>query len=195
MTEDSCLSNYATPEAISELPNKGEIMLTSHQIRCLQTTERCLREIQSSEEFRQLKYYPDVTLSDAIQAVSELLDEHQICNYNSPNFTNKDLLKYLEQRPVMHIRRVNNWHEKINLFILDAAKEVAILSLLTTGFMLVGTIFCRGIDRIERSRGEEYQPTWINNSKVFEGSAIASIAVFLGASLTGACASGDKNDD
>ena len=45
------------------------------------------------------------------------------------------------------------------------------------------------------SRGEEYQPTWIYNAKIFEGSAIASIAVFLGASLTGACVAGGKNDD
>jgi len=29
----------------------------------------------------------------------------------------------------------------------------------------------------------------------FEGSAIASIAVFLGASLTGACVAGDGKDD
>jgi hypothetical protein len=75
MTEDSCLSSYARQETINELPNKGEIMLTSHQIRCLQTTESWLKEIQSSEEFRQLEYYPDVTLGDAIQAVNELLDD------------------------------------------------------------------------------------------------------------------------
>lgn len=70
--------NLSNLEAIRELPNKGEIMLTSNQIRRLQTTECWLREIQSSEEFRQLKYYPDVTLGDAIQAISELLDEHNI---------------------------------------------------------------------------------------------------------------------
>jgi hypothetical protein len=70
-------------EAIRELPNKGEIMLTTNQIRRLQATECWLREIQSSEEFRQLEYYPDVTLGDAIQAISELLDEHKLYDHNS----------------------------------------------------------------------------------------------------------------
>ncbi|MBD2303231.1 hypothetical protein [Nostoc sp. FACHB-190] len=65
----------------------------------------------------------------------------------------------------------------------------------TTSFMVVGTIFCRGVDRIEQSRGDKYQPIWIYNAKLFEGSAIASIAVFLGASLTGACVAGSNKDE
>ncbi len=169
-------------------------MLTSNQIRRLQTTERWLREIRDSEEFKVLNYCPDATLGDAIQAVDELLQSHNYCNEKSASFTDNQLQKYLEQKPVMHIRRVIPWREKISSFILDAASEVAILSLLTTGFMVVGTIFCHGVDRIEQSRGEEYQPTWINNAKIFEGSAIASIAVFLGASLISACANGGKKD-
>ncbi|MHC5726244.1 MAG: hypothetical protein ACYTXY_19350, partial [Nostoc sp.] len=82
----------------------------------------------------------------------------------------------------------------INSFILNGASSVAIVSLVTTSFMVVGSIFCHGFDRIEESRGEQYQPTWIYNAKIFEGSAIASIAVFLGASLTAACLAGDKKD-
>ncbi|PHJ57176.1 hypothetical protein VF14_21725 [Nostoc linckia z18] len=187
--------NLQNLEAINELPNKGATMLTSNQIRRLQVTDRWLREIRASEEFRQLEYSPDVTLGDAIQAVGELLDEHDHCDYKPSNFTNDQWYSYLEQKPVMHIPRVVTLREKINSFILDAASEIAILSLLTTGFMVVGTIFCHGIDRLEESRGDQYQPTWIYNAKIFEGSAIASIAVFLGASLTGACAAGDKNDD
>ncbi len=34
-------------------------MLTSNQIRRLQATERLLKDIRDSEEFRQLEYYPD----------------------------------------------------------------------------------------------------------------------------------------
>jgi hypothetical protein len=127
--------------------------------------------------------------------VAELLDEHEPCDYNPSNFTDSEWHSYLEQKPVMHIRRVKNWREKINSFILDGASSVAIVSLVTTSFMVVGSIFCHGVDRIEESRGDQYQPTWIYNAKIFEGSAIASIAVFLGASLTGACVAGDKNDD
>ncbi|MHC5747486.1 MAG: hypothetical protein ACYTXT_37540 [Nostoc sp.] len=127
--------------------------------------------------------------------MGELLDFHVHCDSKPLNFTNSEWHSYLEQKPVMHIRRVKTWREKINSFIQDAASEVAILSLLTTGFMVVGTILCHGVDRIEQSRGDQYQPTWIYNAKIFEGSAIASIAVFLGASLTGACVAGDKNDD
>jgi hypothetical protein len=82
--------NLRNLEAISELPNKGEIMLTSNQIRRLQTTECWLREIRDSEEFRQLEYYPDVTLSDAIQAVGELLDEHEPYDSKPINYTNSD---------------------------------------------------------------------------------------------------------
>lgn len=170
-------------------------MLKFNQIRRLQTTERWLREIRDSEEFKVLNYCPDATLGDAIQAVDELLQSHNYCNEKSAFFTDNQLQKYLEQKPVMHIRRVVTLREKMSLFILDAAKEVAILSLLTTGFMVVGTIFCHGVDRIEQSRGEEYQPTWINNALIFEGSAITSIAIFLGANLIGACAAGGKKDD
>jgi hypothetical protein len=94
----------------------------------------------------------------------------------------------------MHIRRVKTWRKKIAIFIQGAASSVAIVSLVTTSFMVVGSIFCHGFDRIEESRGEEYQPTWIYNAKIFEGSAIASIAVFLGASLTLACLAGDNKD-
>lgn len=170
-------------------------MLNQNQLRRLEASSRWLREIQDSAEFKQLEYYPDVMLGDAIQAIGELLDEHDPCDYKPSNFTDDQLYSYLEQRPVMHICRVKTWREKIAIFILDTASEVALLSLVTTSFMVVGAIFCHGFDRIESSRGEEYQPTWIYNAKIFEGSAIASLAVFLGASLTGACVAGDGKDD
>ena len=186
--------NLRSLEAINELPLE-RTMLNQNQLRRLKAVDRWLREIRDSEEFRQLEYSPDVMLGDAIQAVGELLDEHDYCDSKPLNFTNEEWSSYLEQKPVMHIRRVIPWRKKINSFILDAASEVAILSLLTTGFMVVGSILCHGFDRIEESRGDQYQPTWIYNAKIFEGSAIASIAVFLGASLTGACVAGDKNDD
>ncbi|MBN3945041.1 MAG: hypothetical protein HWQ38_00500 [Nostoc sp. NMS7] len=186
--------NLRNLEAINELPLE-RTMLNQNQLRRLEAIDRWLREIRDSKEFGQLEYSPDVMLGDAIQAVGELLDFHVSCDYKPTNFTDSEWHSYLEQKPVMHIRRVKTWREKINSFIQDAASEVAILSLLTTGFMVVGTIFCHGVDRIEQSRGEEYEPTWIYNAKIFEGSAIASIAVFLGASLTGACIAGDQNDD
>ena len=185
--------NLRNLEAINELPFQ-RTMLNQNQLRRLEAVDRWLREIRDSQEFRQLEYSPDVMLGDAIQAVGELLDEHEPYDYKPTNFTDSEWHSYLEQKPVMHIRRVIPWREKINSFILDAVSEIAILSLLTTGFMVIGTIFCHGVDRIEESRGEEYQPTWIYNAKIFEGSAIASIAVFLGASLTSACAAGDKRD-
>jgi hypothetical protein len=186
--------NLRNLEAINELPLQ-RTMLNQNQLRRLEAIDRWLIEIRDSEEFKQLEYSPDVMLGDAIQAVGELLDFHVHCDSNPLNFTDEQWHSYLEQKPVMHIRRVIPWREKINSFIQDAASEVAILSLLTTGFMVVGSIFCHGFDRIEESRGDQYQPTWIYNAKIFEGSAIASIAVFLGASLTGACVAGDKNDD
>ncbi|MBD2533019.1 hypothetical protein H6G97_26980 [Nostoc flagelliforme FACHB-838] len=186
--------NLRNLEAINELPLE-KVILNQNQLRRLEAIDRWLREIRDSEEFRQLEYSPDVMIGDAIQAVGELLDEHEHCDFKPLNFTYPEWHSYLEQKPVMHIRRVIPWRKKINSFILDAASEVAIMSLLTTSFMVVGTIFCHGVDRIEQSKGEEYQPTWIYNAKIFEGSAIASISVFLGASLTGACVAGDKNDD
>jgi hypothetical protein len=186
--------NLRNLEAINELPLQ-RTMLNQNQLRRLEAIDRWLIEIRDSEEFKQLEYSLDVMLGDAIQAVGELLDEHDHCDSKPLNFTDEQWHSYLEKKPVMHIRRVIPWREKINSFILDAASSVAIVSLVTTSFMVVGSIFCHGFDRIESSRGEEYQPTWIYNAKIFEGSAIASIAVFLGASLTGACVAGDKNDD
>lgn len=188
--------NLRNLEAINELPHENEkVMLNQNQLRKLEASYRWLRELQDSAEFKQIEYYPDVTLGDAIQAIGELLDEHEPCDYSRTNFTDEQLYSCLERLPVMHIRRVVTWREKISSFILDTASEVALVSLLTTSFMVVGTIFCRGVDRIEQSRGDKYQPTWIYNAKLFEGSAIASIAVFLGASLTGACVAEGKKDE
>jgi hypothetical protein len=186
--------NLRNLEAINELPLE-RTMLNQNQLRRLEAIDRWLIEIRDSEEFRQLEYSPDLMLGDAIQAVGELLDEHDYCDSKPLNFINEEWSSYLEQKPVMHIRRIIPWRKKINSFILNAASSVAIVSLVTTSFMVVGTIFCHGFDRIEESRGEQYQPTWIYNAKIFEGSAIASIAVFLGASLTGACVAGDGKDD
>ncbi|WP_375470446.1 hypothetical protein [uncultured Nostoc sp.] len=186
--------NLRNLEAINELPFE-KVMLNQNQLRRLEAIDRWLIEIRDSEEFKQLEYSPDVMIGDAIQAVGELLDEHEHCDSKPTDFTDSEWHSYLEQKPVMHIRRVKTWREKINSFILNGASSVAIVSLVTTSFMVVGSIFCHGFDRIEESRGEEYQPTWIYNAKIFEGSAIASLAVFLGASLTGACVAGDKNDD
>ena len=185
--------NLRNLEAINELPLE-RTMLNQNQLRRLEAIDRWLIEIRDSEEFKQLEYSPDVMLGDAIQAVGELLYEHEPYDYKPTNFTDSEWHSYLEEKPVMHIRRVKTWREKINSFILGAASEVAIVSLVTTSFMVVGSIFCHGVDRIEQSRGEEYQPTWIYNAKILEGSAIASIAVFLGASLTGACVALDKKD-
>lgn len=56
-------------------------MLNQNQRRKLETIDCWLREIRQSEEFRQLEYCPDVTLGDAIQAVGELLQEHNHCDY------------------------------------------------------------------------------------------------------------------
>lgn len=186
--------NLRNLEAINELPFE-RTMLNQNQLRRLEAIDRWLREIRDSEQFRQLEYSPDVMLGDAIQAVGELLDEHEPSDYKPTNFTDSEWHSYLEKKPVMHIRRVIPWRKKIAIFIQNAASEVAIVSLVTTSLMVVGTIFCHGFDRIEESRGEEYQPTWIYNAKIFEGSAIASLAVFLGASLTGACVAGAKKDD
>ncbi|MCC5634045.1 hypothetical protein LC613_42320 [Nostoc sphaeroides CHAB 2801] len=166
--------NLRNLEAINELPLQ-RTMLNQNQLRRLEAIDRWLREIRDSEEFRQLEYSPDVMLGDAIQAVGELLDEHDPCDYKPTNFTDDQWHSYLEQKPVMHIRRVKNWREKINSFILNGASSVAIVSLVTTSFMVVGAIFCHGFDRIESSRGEEYQPTWIYNAKIFEGSAISHL--------------------
>ncbi|MBD2303775.1 hypothetical protein, partial [Nostoc sp. FACHB-190] len=125
--------NLRNLEAINELPHENEkVMLNQNQLRSLEASYRWLRELQDSAEFKQLEYYPDVTLGDAIQAIGELLDEHEPCDYNRANFTDEQLYSCLERLPVMHIRRVKSWREKIALFILDTASEVALVSLLTT---------------------------------------------------------------
>ncbi|MHC5740186.1 hypothetical protein, partial [Nostoc sp.] len=125
--------NLRNLEAINELPLQ-RTMLNQNQLRRLEAIDRWLIEIRDSEEFKQLEYSPDVMLGDAIQAVGELLDEHDHFDSKPLNFTNSEWHSYLEQKPVMHIRRVKNWREKINSFIQDGASSVAILSLLTTGF-------------------------------------------------------------
>jgi hypothetical protein len=51
--------------------------LSQNQLRRLSACSRWLREIRDSESFAQLDYHPDLTLGDAIQAVSELLQEHE----------------------------------------------------------------------------------------------------------------------
>lgn len=74
------VNNPALIKAINEL-HLEKVMLNQNQLRRLEASSRWLREIQNSAEFKQLEYYPDVTLGDAIQAVGELLQEHDYCNY------------------------------------------------------------------------------------------------------------------
>ncbi|MBW4635454.1 MAG: hypothetical protein KME30_27255 [Iphinoe sp. HA4291-MV1] len=54
-------------------------MLNNSQIRRLEIISRWLTEIRDSDEFKKLDYYPEVHLGDAIQAVGELLLEHEPC--------------------------------------------------------------------------------------------------------------------
>lgn len=72
--------NLRNLEAINELPLE-KVMLNQNQLRRLKASCRWLREIQDSVEFKQLEHYPDVTLGDAIQAIGELLDQHDPCDY------------------------------------------------------------------------------------------------------------------
>ncbi|MBD2255471.1 hypothetical protein [Nostoc parmelioides] len=51
-------------------------MLNQNQLRRLEASARWLREIQALAQFKQLEYYPDLTLGEAIQAVGEPLQEH-----------------------------------------------------------------------------------------------------------------------
>lgn len=82
-------------------------MLNQNQLRRLEACERLLKEIRESEEFRQLEYCPDCTLGDAIQAVGELLNEHESYDYKplvrnakQTNFTVNEWQKYLEHKSV-----------------------------------------------------------------------------------------------
>lgn len=59
-------------------------MLKSNQIRRLQTTEHWLREINPGfKGVWTTEYCLDVTLGYAIQAVGELLQKQEVCNYKS----------------------------------------------------------------------------------------------------------------
>uniref|UniRef100_UPI001E5508C5 hypothetical protein n=1 Tax=Streptomyces clavuligerus TaxID=1901 RepID=UPI001E5508C5 len=113
-------------EAINEIRLERK-MLNQNQLRRLEAIDCWLREIRDSEEFSQLEYSPDVMLGDAIQAVGELVDFHVPYDSKPLNFINEEWHSYLEQKPVMHIRRVKTWREKINSFIQDGASSVAIV--------------------------------------------------------------------
>jgi hypothetical protein len=132
------MNNPPLIEAINELTVE-KVMLNQNQTRRLEAIARWLREIRDSAEFKQLEYSPDVTLADAIQAVGELLQEQDHCDYNPSNFTDEEWHKYLEQRPVMHIRRVIPWREKISSFILDAAIKGALYKAFTDLGILLDT--------------------------------------------------------
>ncbi|MGI2907660.1 hypothetical protein [Tolypothrix sp. VBCCA 56010] len=138
-------------------------MLNQNQIRRLEAIERWLREIQDSEEFKAIDYHPDLMIGDAIQAVGELLNE--------------------EGKPTTHIYYVVPMREKVRRIVLNAATQAAFLGFVTTGFMMCGALFCHGLDRAQS------KSDWANTAKAYEGAALASTAVFLGACLTGACAS------
>jgi hypothetical protein len=89
--------NLRNLEAINEQPFERK-MLNQNQLRRLEAVDRWLREIRDSEEFRQLEYSPDVMLGDAIQAVGELLDEHEPYDYKPTNFTDSEWLNSTQQR-------------------------------------------------------------------------------------------------
>ncbi|WP_414588754.1 hypothetical protein [Scytonema sp. PCC 10023] len=175
-------------------------MLNNHQIDQLITTEQWLEEIQNSLEFQELDFHPDLNLSDARQAIAELLDAQKPSNFTP---TEWDDYKPAEDKPVMHLRIVRPWWQKVQDCLLSKLAEVAIASgtapwaiasLFLSGFLGSAALFAWGMDGINRNRDFFHRVDWEATAETCQGAALSTFAVFLGVSLTGGVIAGVRKD-
>lgn len=168
-------------ESLNELPlTEDKPMLTTDQIDRLEICRDWLKEVSYSDEYmistsdiRQLDY--------AVEYINRVLKEYQSCDYTPKLQTKPQIM-----RPSIK--------KRLRELVKNMAVHGVQVSLIGIVLMGVGAVFCYGADRIEQSRGEDYQPTWINRAKVLEGLAICSIGVGVGSIAVGVCVSGDKQD-
>lgn len=157
-------------------------MLNDHQVNRLITVEQWLEEIQDSPEFEDLDYHPDLNLSDARQALAEVLDAQKPSNFSPTEWED---YKVQEDKPVMHLRIVRPWWQKAQDCLLSRLAEVAIASLFLSGFLGSAALFAWDMDGINRNRDFFHRVDWEEVTQTTSGAALSTFAVFLGVSLTG----------
>ncbi|KAB8316117.1 hypothetical protein SD81_028460 [Tolypothrix campylonemoides VB511288] len=158
-------------------------MLNNQQIDQLITIEQWLEEIQDSEEFEALDYHPDLTIGDARMAIADLLNIQELSNF-TPS----------EDKPVMHLRIVRPWWQKVQDCLLSKLAEAAIASLFLSGFLGSAALFAWGMDGINRNRDFFHRVDWEEVTQTTSGAALSTFAVFLGVSLTGGVIAGVRKD-
>lgn len=146
-------------------------MLRYDQIEKLEIIHKWLEEITESEEFAELDIYPDATLEDSLEGVKEVLTNHYPCGYEPP-------------KPVMHIRRVRPWHEKLRDHIFVGLGEVAVTSLLVAAVSGCLSLTLWGASEIKAGMGyKKSAPDFAAQSQMYRGMALASLGLSLGASV------------
>jgi len=158
-------------------------MLKFNQIEKLEIMQKWLEEIVESEEFKDLDFYPDVTLGDSLQGIEEVLTNYYPSGYTPPRFE--------DEKPVMHLRWVKGWREKL----VDGLSSITITSLLTAAVTASTSIFFWGVSDIDRATGNRLSPDFAQQSHLYRGAAIASLGLFLLSGVAAACTeAGGKGD-
>ena len=165
-------------------------MLNDHQVSRLITVEQWLEEIQDSPEFEDLDYHPDLNLSDARQAIAELLDAQKPSNLTSTEWED---FKVQEDNLVMRLYRVSPWYEKLKDRVFVGLGEIALTSLIVAAVSGCGSLFCWGISDLKAGMGYKSSPDFAAQSQMYRGLAHASTALSLGSSVIGGVIGGKKN--
>ncbi|MCP6760059.1 MAG: hypothetical protein NHB32_15195 [Fischerella sp. CENA71] len=151
-------------------------MLTTDQLDRLEICRDWLIELAVSDEY--LRFPNTGKLQYAIRHIEAVLSENQPCDY---------IPQPKPKRPSIKNR--------LRSLVLEASVHTLKASFIGIVLCGLGTVFCYGLDRVQQSRGEDYQPIWSNQAKVFSGLAICSISVAIGAGVVGVCASGGEQDE
>ncbi|TBR56384.1 hypothetical protein B4U84_30160 [Westiellopsis prolifica IICB1] len=180
--------NPARLESINELPKKEtKPMLTTDQIEKLELSYNWILDVATSQEYLSLEN--NRQLDVALINIDRVLKDQSLNPDHHRNEYNTGI------KVVMHVKKTPSNHKRLRSLVLDLAANTAQIAFIATVLMGLGTLFCYGVDRIEQSRGEQYQPTWKQQAKVFEGSAICSISLCLSSVVIGACLSGGEQDE
>ncbi|TBR56563.1 hypothetical protein B4U84_29280 [Westiellopsis prolifica IICB1] len=183
--------NPARLESINELPKKEtKPMLTTDHIEKLELSYNWILDVATSQEYLSLEN--NRQLDVALTNIDKVLKDNQPCAYpNDEKLIKKKLDDALNEIEQYRKHSISYWLWCLAKNLSVFGVQISFIGIVLCG---LGTVFCYGVDRVQQSRGEDYQPTWSNEAKVFEGLAISSFAVGVGAVVVGVCASGGEQD-
>ncbi len=148
--------------------------LTIYDIEKLEIAKKLLLEVEDSEGFKNIDYYPDLHLGDALQAIDELLAEIYPPSYTPP-----------KNAPIKHLYKVRPWYEKLKNITFTTLGDISGVLIITAALSACTSLFCWGVSDAKAAFGHRSSPDFAAQSQAYRGLALASIGAALGCGVVG----------